>query len=198
MRKKRKYILRRIIVIFAICIFLMGFLIMPIENAAAQVTSSNIEEINTLKYPGIKDEIKALREKYPKWNFKILYTGTDESDLNNTSIVTKLQYGDTSFLFTGDATAKTEEKIINKNISSNVLKIGHHGSKYSTTDNFLDKVKPTYAIIQVGTDNSFGHPEKTTLDKLNKRNIKTYRTDKDGSIMFKIKNNKLKIETCVP
>ena len=77
MRKKRKYILRRIIVIFAICIFLMGFLIMPIENAAAQVTSSNIEEINTLKYPGIKEAIASLKVSHPNWNFKILYTGLD-------------------------------------------------------------------------------------------------------------------------
>ena len=77
MRKKRKYILRRIIVIFAICIFLMGFLIMPIENAAAQVTSSNIEEINTLKYPGIKEAIASLKASHPNWNFKILYTGLD-------------------------------------------------------------------------------------------------------------------------
>lgn len=77
MRKKRKYILRRIIVIFAICIFLMGFLIMPIENAATQVISDNINEISTSKYPGIKEAIANLKASHPNWNFKILYTGLD-------------------------------------------------------------------------------------------------------------------------
>ena len=77
MRKKRKYILRRIIISFAICVFLMGFLIIPIENAATQVTSSNINEINTLKYPGIKEAIVNLKALHPNWNFKILYTGLD-------------------------------------------------------------------------------------------------------------------------
>ncbi len=77
MRKKRKYILRRIIVIFAICIFLMGFLIMPVENAADQITSSNVNEINTLRYPGIKEAIASLKASHPNWNFKILYTGLD-------------------------------------------------------------------------------------------------------------------------
>ena len=77
MRKKRKYILRRIIVIFAICVFLMGFLIIPIENAATQVTSGNINEISTVKYPGIKEVIVNLKASHPNWNFKILYTGLD-------------------------------------------------------------------------------------------------------------------------
>jgi len=77
MRKKRKYIFRRITVLFAICMFLLGFVFMPIENAATQVTSSNIEEINTLKYPGIKEAIVSLKTSHPNWNFKILYTGLD-------------------------------------------------------------------------------------------------------------------------
>lgn len=81
MRKKRKYILRRIFVIFAICIFLMGFIIIPIENAADQITSSNIENINTLKYPGVKEAIAGLKASHPNWNFKILYTGLDWYDV---------------------------------------------------------------------------------------------------------------------
>ena len=72
MRKKRKYILRRIIVIFGICIFLMGFIIIPTENAADQITSNNIENINTLKYPGVKEAITNLKASHPNWNFKIL------------------------------------------------------------------------------------------------------------------------------
>lgn len=81
MRKKRKYIFRRIVVSFAICVFLMGFIIMPIENAATQVISSNIEEISTSKYPGIKEAINSIKASHPNWNFKILYTGLDWYDV---------------------------------------------------------------------------------------------------------------------
>jgi len=77
MRKKRKYILRRIIVLFGICVFLMGFIIIPTEKAASQVISNNIEELSSLKYPGIKEAITSLKSSHPNWNFKILYTGLD-------------------------------------------------------------------------------------------------------------------------
>lgn len=128
-------------------------------------------------------------------NFKVIYTGTDESDLNNTSIVLKLEYGETSYLFTGDATNTTEEKILDKDIESDVLKVGHHGSSYSTTEEFLNKVNPKYAIIQVGNNNKYNHPNKTTLDKLNERNIKIYRTDKDSTIKLTSDGKKINIET---
>ena len=81
MRKKRKYIFRRIIVSFAVCIFLMGFIIMPIKNAATQVISNNIEEISTSRYPGIKEAVKSIKASHPNWNFKILYTGLDWHDV---------------------------------------------------------------------------------------------------------------------
>lgn len=77
MRRKRKYIFRRIVLSFAVCVFFMGLIIMPIENAATQVLSSDIEEIDTLKYPGIKEVITSLKATHPNWNFKILYTGLD-------------------------------------------------------------------------------------------------------------------------
>lgn len=115
---------------------------------------------------------------------RVIYTGTDTSDLNNTSIVLKLTFGSISFLFTGDATSVVEEKILDKNIQSDVLKVGHHGSKYSSTNEFLDKVNPKYAIISVGKDNSYGHPANQTIQKLKKRNIETLRTDELGTILL--------------
>ena len=116
----------------------------------------------------------------------VLYTGTDTTDLNNTSIVLRLDFGNTSYLFTGDATEKTENILLtnNLNLKADVLKVGHHGSKYSTTDKFLEKVNPKYAVISVGKDNSYNHPEDTILNKLNANNIKTYRTDIDGTIII--------------
>ena len=124
---------------------------------------------------------------------KIIYTGTDTTDLNNTSIVLKLTYKETSYLFTGDATNITEKKILNKDISSDVLKVGHHGSKYSSTENFIKKVNPKYAIISVGKDNKYGHPSSNTLNLLNKYNIKTYRTDELGTILLTSDGKNIKI-----
>ena len=115
---------------------------------------------------------------------KIIYTGTDTSDLNNTSIILKIIFGKTSFLFTGDATSTTEAKILNQDIQADVLKVGHHGSKYSSTENFLDKVNPKYAIISVGKNNNYGHPENITLTKLKAKNIETLRTDELGTILL--------------
>lgn len=114
---------------------------------------------------------------------EIIYTGTDEVDLNNTSIVIRLDYGANSFLFTGDSTNTVEKQILNSNIDVDVLKLGHHGSKYSTTLGFLNNVSPTYAVISVGKNNSYGHPHDATLNKLINRNIKVYRTDEMGTIV---------------
>ncbi|MBQ1812348.1 MAG: hypothetical protein II119_00145 [Bacilli bacterium] len=99
-------------------------------------------------------------------------------------------------MFMGDASVTTEKEILNKyNIPDiDVLKVGHHGSKTSSSKEFINEINSKYSIISVGKNNRYGHPNKEVLENLN--NSKIYRTDEDGSIMFKIKNNKLKIETC--
>lgn len=117
-------------------------------------------------------------------NIKVIYPGDDKSNINDSSIVLKITYGKNSFLLTGDATSNVERKIYNEDIKSDVLKVAHHGSSYSSTDVFLDKVKPYYAVISVGKNNIYNHPSNKTLEKLNKRNIKVYRTDLDGTIVF--------------
>ena len=125
--------------------------------------------------------------------FRVLYTGTDKSDLNNTSIVLRMTYKDVSFMFTGDATNVTEKKILAKNLQSDVLKVGHHGSQYSTSKNFLDKVNPKYAIISVGTGNVYDHPKDITLNKL--KGIEVHRTDKEGTIRVISDGKNIDIET---
>ena len=101
-------------------------------------------------------------------------------------------------MFMGDAGVDKEKDIIEeynlKNID--VLKVGHHGSKTSSSKYFINKIEPKYAIISIGMNNRYGHPNKEVLNNLEQSKI--YRTDQDGSIMFKIKNNELKIETCNP
>ena len=151
----------------------------------ATTTSKTFEDVlDAIEQKEYKITVPKIDEEYnlDNMNFKVIYVGKDESDLNNTSIVLKLTYGNTSYLFTGDATSKAEKKMLDKDIKSDVLKVGHHGSNYSCTDIFLDKVNPKYAIIEVGKNNSYEHPNDITLDKLNERNIKIYRTDIDGTI----------------
>ena len=118
----------------------------------------------------------------------------NEND-NSSVIYTKLN--NHKFLFMGDAGVEVEEDLIEKyNLSDiDVLKVGHHGSKTSSSKEFINEVNPKYSIISVGKNNRYGHPNDSVLDNLDKSKI--YRTDIDGSIMFKI-NNKLKIETCSP
>ena len=101
-------------------------------------------------------------------------------------------------MFMGDAGIDKEKDILEKyNLSDiDVLKVGHHGSKTSSSKYFINKTEPKYAIISVGKNNRYGHPKESVLNNL--VNTKIYRTDEDGSVMFKIKNNKLKKVTCSP
>lgn len=110
--------------------------------------------------------------------------GQSLKNTNNSSIITKLVFGENSFLFTGDAYKSVERKILEKgtNIKSNVLKVSHHGSKTSSAEEFIEKVSPEVAVIQVGLDNSYDHPHQETLDTLEKYGIKIFRTDLNGDI----------------
>ena len=107
------------------------------------------------------------------------------ADSNDLSIVSKITYGSNSFLFTGDAGIEEENTLINskKDLSCDVLKVGHHGSKESTGDAFLKKAKPKYAVISVGTDNSYGHPTAEVLSRLSNANVELFRTDLQGDIL---------------
>ena len=119
----------------------------------------------------------------------------NEND-NSSVIYTKLN--NHKFLFMGDAGVEVEEDLIEKyNLQDiDVLKVGHHGSKTSSSKKFIDEIEPKYSIISVGKNNRYGHPNNEVLNNI--KDSKIYRTDLDGSIMFKIKNDKFKIETCSP
>lgn len=108
------------------------------------------------------------------------------SDPNNTSIVLMITYGNTSFLFTGDAEREAEQAILNRgaDLSATVLKVGHHGSDTSTTYPFLREVMPQYAIISVGEGNSYGHPTDDNLSRLRDADVTVYRTDLNGDIFL--------------
>ena len=126
------------------------------------------------------------------------FNNNDYGNENDNSSVIYIELNNHKFLFMGDAGVEVEEDLIEKyNLQDiDVLKVGHHGSRTSSSQNFIDKMDPKYSLISVGENNKFGHPNENVLDNL--EDSKIYRTDQDGSIMFKIKNNKLKIETCNP
>ncbi len=117
---------------------------------------------------------------------KILGPITQSSNLNNMSAVLRVEYGNTSFLFTGDAEEEEENDIIKsgENIKSDVLKAGHHGSKNSSGAEFLNKVLPSDVIISCGKDNLYGHPNSETLDRFKTIGAKVFRTDKVGIIVL--------------
>lgn len=117
--------------------------------------------------------------------FKILEMGDNFGDENNNSIVTMLDYNDIEFLFMGDLESNIEKQNLTKFSDIDVLKLGHHGSKTSSDRRFLDIVKPEYGIISCGIDNSYGHPNTETVAKLKEYNIKTFRTDTQGTIIAK-------------
>ena len=161
----------------------------------------NCAEFNDLE----KDIIKNInsycscidRIKLNGYVFSFLNTKKFNNENDNSSVI-YFNYFNYKFLFMGDAGVEKEKDILDKYNLSNVdvLKIGHHGSKTSSSKEFINEINPNYSIISVGKNNRYGHPNKEVLNNLS--NSKIYRTDQDGSIMFKIKNNKLKIETCGP
>lgn len=106
------------------------------------------------------------------------------SDANNTSIILRIDYGSTSFLFVGDAEREAEQAVLNSNsnLSATVLKVGHHGSDTSSSYVFLREVMPEYAVISVGTGNSYGHPTEDALSRLRDADAKVFRTDMQGDI----------------
>ena len=165
---------------------------------------------NNDSYNNIEKElIKALQEKKIKYyqNIKELNTKSNKlyflnnklyDNENNNSNVIYFNYNNIKMLFMGDAGIEVEEDILEEyNIDNiDILKVGHHGSKTSSSQNFIDNINPRYSIISVGKNNRYGHPNAEVLNNLDNSII--YRTDIDGSIIFKIKSNNLKIETCAP
>lgn len=120
----------------------------------------------------------------------------DYKDINNYSAVIRLIYGDSKFLFMGDAEKLSEEEILstNNDISADILKVGHHGSSSSSSVEFLDKVSPKIVVISSGKGNEYGHPNKEVLDEFKKRDCTIYRTDIDGTIVFTSDGKKIKKE----
>lgn len=116
------------------------------------------------------------------------------SNLNSYSVVTKIKYGDRKFLFMGEAEVQSENEILT-DVSSDVIKVGHHGSDTSSSETFVNKVKPKYAIIMVGSNNRYKHPYQSTLDRWHNIGAEIYRTDLNGNIIVTSDGSSLDIKT---
>ena len=150
-----------------------------------------------LKKREIKYE-KTGETKFMMGKFFVQALSIDFDNENDSSIMLAINVERLKLLFMGDS-GKIVENYLLKNAvlgKVDILKVGHHGSKTSSGKEFIESIKPKYSIISVGKNNRYGHPNKEVLEIF--KNSKIYRTDKDGSIMFRINKNKLKIETCVP
>ena len=163
-------------------------IIMPkLPNSLVPTTSIYQKLIKAIKASGAKVISAKVGDTYTLGDAKITIVGPvgTPEDLNNASVVMKVVYGKNSFLFTGDAEEKSEKKILanGADIKADVLKLGHHGSSTSTSEEFLKVVSPSLALISCGKDNDYGHPHKETIEKLEKYNIPYERTDIKGTIV---------------
>jgi competence protein ComEC len=164
----------------------IGTLLMPdaenntvaFENLLAAIENHNIPVV----IPSVGDRITAgiihMTVLAP--------TAGPHANVNNASVVLRLVHGNTSFLFTGDAETEAEQAMLASGqiLQSTVLKVGHHGSHTSTSQAFLDAVSPVAAVISVGSGNTFNHPRREILDRLNAANVRILRTDERGTIIL--------------
>jgi len=164
--------------------FDVGKIIMP---RAVSTTKTYEDVLAAVQKKGLKITTPVPGTKYALGSaeFTILApNGTSYENLNNYSVVIRLDFGKTSFLLTGDAETLSEQEMIDRGFSlqADVIKVGHHGSSGSTGEKFLDKVSPKYAVISVGRDNSYGHPDKEVIKRLKDHGVTIYRTDENGNI----------------
>ncbi len=160
-------------------------IIMPRVESTTKTFEDVLEAISN---KGLKVTPPVPGTKYPlgEAEFTILAPNSEAyEDTNDYSVVIKLQYGATSFLFTGDAGFESEEEMLEKgyDLRADLLKVAHHGSRYSTSMEFLEAVQPKIAVISVGEDNDYGHPAPETIQRLRQAGAKIYRTDESGTII---------------
>lgn len=177
-------------------------------SGAAYSSSGYQEFLDTIKNKSIKSEIPNIGEKInPFLNSELVFLWPGEKykdqmaeNLNNTSEIVRFCYYAECAVFLGDEEADEQALMFSEldkqqiSYQAKILKIAHHGSTNGTNQTTLDKIKSQYAIIEVGADNKYGHPHAATLDLLSKLNVKTYRTDKDGTVKFQLRENSIEIK----
>lgn len=166
------------------------------QYAAADMTLSPVTTYSTATFDSFAQyaltnggglTVPEVGDTYPLGSAAVTVLGVNGGeDTNDTSIVMKVELGDVSFLFTGDAERPAEQVMLDAGVdlSATVLKVGHHGSDSSTTYPFLRQIMPMYGVICVGTDNEYGHPTQEVLERLEAAEVDVLRTDELGDIVF--------------
>lgn len=174
--------------------FQIGKIIMP---NAINSTKTFEDVLDSIDKKGLTITQPKVGDKYTLNDAQFIIlgpNGDNYTSLNDYSVVIKLISGSNTFLFTGDAEALAEKEMLTNNrdlLKANVLKIGHHGSVTSTSQEFLDAVNPSVAVISSETGNSYGHPHKEIIDRLNEKKIDILRTDSEGTIVMKSDGKKI-------
>ncbi len=166
----------------------------PQKLTPTSYTYTNL--LNAIKAKGLK--VRAARdEEFSVGNIKVNTYAMegDYSDLNNYSVVTKLTTGGGRFIIMGDLEKTAEKELLNKNVdlSAEVILVGHHGSSSSSSDKLLKSVNPSCAVISVGADNKYGHPNDAAIKRISKYTDNIYRTDLNGNIVFDCDNDNLSL-----
>lgn len=173
-------------------------LILPELSTYSEGMSSAQNAINKISSSGggVYNAVSGMNFNVGEFDVTVL-AAYEADDENNRSIFAMAMIDGRKFLFGGDAEEKMEKLLLKEslNLDCDVFKLSHHGSSTSNSEDFLNAIKPEFAVISVGEGNSYGHPHKEVLSELNKRKIPIYRTDKSGDITFTVKSGKISVET---
>ncbi len=171
---------------------------MPRVIHSTKTFESLLESIRSkgMKIKQAKSGVKLILGEDVEGIFLAPEHGKTYENLNDYSAVLKITYDGKSILFTGDAEEISEKEMLNnqRDVKADVLKIGHHGSSTSTTEDFLEAVSPEYAVISSGKGNDYGHPHKETLERLDNKGVTILRTDINGTIILKIAGGKIQFQ----
>jgi competence protein ComEC len=173
-----------------------------IGREVSSAAFAQLEELARQKNIPVEHELRGKNFSWDGVDGEFLWPASPPEEVapsakNNDSLVLRLHYGDRTILLPGDAEKQVEHEIVAENarqeLHADVLKVGHHGSKNSTTPEFLDAVRPVIAIISAGADNPYGHPSPELLERLESANVRILRTDRDGAVHILTNGRSLEI-----
>ena len=178
--------------------FQVGKIILPNINQRKLTAKWYKKIMNQLAQGNYQIEIAETNKKYNLENaeIKIISERFQGNNINNYSTVLKVTYGQNSIIMTGDAESGVEKELLkrNVNIESTILKVGHHGSKTATIEEFIEAVNPIYALISCGLNNRYNHPSQEVIERINKKGIKLYRTDEYGDVVMRIREKDIEVK----
>ena len=170
---------------------------LTVENYVPSFTYNNL--LNVISENNVNPETVSYGDSFMLGSavVEIFAPINQDDNFNNLSVVAKITYGDTSFLFTGDAEEEVEKQILREkaDVSADALKAGHHGSNTSSTDEFISAVNPRYVIFSSGSDNDYGHPTLNNIEKFEKMGVEQYVTSVDGHITVTSDGKKISVIT---